>query len=290
MDNRLYIVEYKAFQPIHETNIIGSDPITKKDDKTGIIVTMIKRIRSDNTIVLSVIVENPNSIENTITGNLEIPFPSENNVRSQIVKINNVIDLVLIVRSITEETNVTTSSNSTNINSTNNRQQNSSEDFITVSRKTFADRVKTDSSAITKPQSKLLSSPKLLLTKNYSQLNTYKDLNYPSAVSATVNSKLNSQLKKIIDEYRESINEDRCFRYNEKSNCLIVASHKNVDTVEICKQCKNKLALGAKELSVSEYKCTTCSEIVFINDNGVPNFTQCNSCLSKDRKSNIEKR
>ena len=132
--DKLYIIEYKAFQPIHETNIIGSDPITKKDDKTGVVVTMIKK-ESINNVSLNVIIENPNNIENIITGSLEIPFPSENNVKSQIVKINNVIELILSIRAIGGEPAPAPIILKTP----------SETDFITVSRKTFADRVRGDS-------------------------------------------------------------------------------------------------------------------------------------------------
>ena len=137
--DKLYIVEYKAFQPIHETNIIGSDPITKKDDKSGVVVTMIKKDYVNGSVGISLIIENPNNIENIITGNLEVPFPSENNVKSQIVKINNVIELVLSVKVLSAQTEPPSKPVAIKPPTEN--------DFITVSRKTFADRVKGESSS-----------------------------------------------------------------------------------------------------------------------------------------------
>jgi len=265
--DKLFIIEYKAFQPIHETNIICSEPITKKDDKTGIVVTMIKKENNTN-VSLNVIVENPNNIVNTITGSLEIPFPTENNVKSQIVKINNVIELILSIRSLGGQ-----------VENAIPLKTPTENDFITVSRKTFADRVKGD---LIISSSKYTSAKSGQTTKSpQTKLNTYKEQNYPNKVNIVVNSELDNKLKIIIDQYRDSINNDKCFRYNEKSNCLIMSSYKKVD---ICKQCKNMLAIGAKELDISEYKCNTCSNIVFINDTGIPNFEFCNSCLDKERR------
>lgn len=277
----LFIVEYKAFQPIHETNILGNDPITKKDDATGIIITMTKRLLADNNgAVFNIIIENPNNIPNTITGNLEIPFP-EKNVKSQIIKINNIIEFLLIAKSFQENEMQTTAP----IEAPN---KNNVDDFITVPKKTFADKVRNigDVKILSKDSSKDLSKVKMrdTQTKPSSQLNMYKNIINKVEVNTTVNPKLKKSLKTIIDAYREEINKDRCFKCNEKSNCLIVASYKNSETVDICKQCKNKLALGAKELNIEDYKCINCSDIVYIGDNGYPNHTKCNSCLSHSKK------
>ena len=85
--NTLFIVEYKAFlQPIHETNIIGSEPVSKKNDINGVCITMIKRDVDTNISALNVIIENPNNVNNIITGNLESPFPMESGVKSNIFK------------------------------------------------------------------------------------------------------------------------------------------------------------------------------------------------------------
>ena len=77
------------------------------------------------------------------------------------------------------------------------------------------------------------------------------------------------------------INEERCYRCHEKSNCLIMLSYKKCD---ICKQCKNIIAQSANELNIHDYKCNNCNGIVFINDQGLPNFRTCNSCLDREKR------
>ena len=278
----LFIVEYKAFQPINETNIIGHDPITKKDDATGVLITMTKRQLDTSSAVFNIIVENPNNVPNTITGNLEVPFP-EKNGKTQIIKINNVIEFMLSVKYIEDITtpNVSVNTN-TNASASTSVITNAStsvitnasinkmtamgdnilnDDFIPANKKSFADKVKNSS-------------------KSTTELNMYKNANQ-SRVSIKVNPKLNKSLYNIIDKYRDEINKDRCFRFNEKSNCLISASYKNIENIEVCKQCKNKLVLGAKKLNITEYQCSECSDIVYIGDNGLPNHEKCNSCLGK---------
>jgi len=262
----LFIVEYKAFQPINETNIIGHDPITKKDDATGVLITMTKRQLGDSSAVFNIIVENPNNVPNTITGNLEIPFP-EKNTKTPIIKINNVIEFMLSVKYI-QDTPTEMATNSSNVSNTtlNNTLSNtsSSDGFIPANKKTFADKVKNASKATTE-------EPKLNMYKNSSQ----------NRVNIKVNPKLAKPLYDIIDKYREEINKDRCFRFNEKSNCLIASSYKNIENIEVCKQCKNKLVLGAKKLNITEYQCIDCSDIVYIGDNGLPTHNKCNSCLGR---------
>jgi hypothetical protein len=248
------MIEYKAFQPIPETNILGLEPIIKKDDATGVLITMIKK-ECVNSVSLSIIIENPNNIDNIITGNLEIPFPSDYGVKSQMIKINNVIEFVLSKKLIglQELRDVAPVSNQ-------------DDKFITVSRKTFADRVRGGE-------------------LSQSKINTYKDSSYQTRVSSIIVADLDANLKKIINNKRDVINEERCYRCHEKSNCLIMLSYKKCD---ICKQCKNIIAVSANELNINDYKCNSCSGIVFINDQGLPNFKSCNSCLDREkRKKNI---
>jgi hypothetical protein len=251
------MIEYKAFQPIPETNILGLEPILKKDDATGILITMLKK-ESTHNVVLNIIVENPNNIDNIITGNLEVPFPAENGVKSQIVKINNVIEFVLSTKLIGAQ-EVKESSAIV----ANNTQD---EKFITVSRKTFADRVRG-------------------IDLSQSKINIYKEPSLQSKVNGTIIADLDANLKKIINNRRDAINEERCYKCHEKSNCLIMLSYKKGD---VCKQCKNMIAVSANELNINDYKCINCSGIVFINDQGLPNFRTCNSCLDREkRKKNI---
>lgn len=255
--NTLFIVEYKAFlQPIHETNIIGSDPFSKKNDANGVCITMIKRDVDSTLSVLNLIIENPNNASNIITGNLEIPFPVDNGVKSNIFKINDVIELVLSRRVVSTYPNRPVVSEAAPLN-----------DFIEVSKKTFADRVRGE-----------MLSP----TKSTAKLNTYKD-RFPSSVSNTINAKLNSDLINIIKHNKDAINKEKCFKFNERSNCLIVASHQNSENMECCKQCKNMLVSGAKELNLDLYKCISCKGVVYINSNGLPNNKYCNRCLDSQK-------
>jgi len=260
----LYVIEYKAFQQysVHETNILGADPITKKSDN-GVVITMMRLDRENTSSVLNIIIENPNNINDIITGNLQIPFPSEENIKSQIIRINNVIEIVLSIQ------------NAKAAIAKNIEKNSSSDDFITVGKKTFADRVKGDSAKGVKTIVKSIES------RPAQKLNTYQ---YPTSVSNNINPSIEENLKNIIDSNREKINSEKCFRQNEKSNCLIVASHKTSDSFEICKQCKNSIANGARELEVSDYKCVTCASIVFINDCGLPNYKHCNSCIEKEKR------
>lgn len=264
----LFIVEYKAFQPINETNILGHDPITKKDDATGVLITMTKRQLDNSSAVFNIIVENPNNVPDTITGNLEVPFPKKNE-KTPIVRINNVIEFMLSVKYIQDNATppsvpVMAKATATLSNALVDNIPN--DDFIPANKKTFADKVKNSSKATTE-------EPKLNMYKNASQ----------NRVSVKVNAKLAKPLYTIIDKYREEINKDRCFRFNEKSNCLITASYKNIENIEVCKQCKNKLVLGAKKLNVTEYQCIDCSDIVYIGDNGLPTHNKCNSCLGRTK-------
>jgi len=226
--SKLYIIEYKAFQPITEMNILGLEPIIKKDDATGVLITMIKKDCENNNVSLSIIVENPNNVGNIITGNLEIPFPIENNVKSQIVKINNVIEFILSTKlinsqeSIKDGASLVASSNVKDIKDVKDGSNAKDESFITVSRKTFADRVRGGELVI------------------QSKINTYKETNYQSKVNNNIVSDLDINLKKIINSKRDVINSERCFRYHEKSNCLIMMSYKKCD---VCKQCKNMIAI-----------------------------------------------
>jgi len=256
--NTLFIIEYKAFlQPIHETNIVGSEPVSKKNESTGVCLTMIKRDIDSTLSTLNLIIENPNNISNVITGTLEIPFPSDNGVKSNIIKINDVIELVLSRRLVNTYPNRSAAAIVTD----------ASHEFIEVAKKTFADRVRGD----------MLSSKPTL------KLNTYKD-RFPASINNTINAKLNADLINIIKSNRESINKEKCFKFNERSNCLIVASHQNSETMECCKQCKNLLVLGAKELNLDCYKCVSCKGVVYINSNGLPNNKHCNRCLDSQKK------
>ena len=230
--NTLFIVDYKAFlQPIHETNIIGSDPVSKKNDTNGVCITMIKKDINESLSVLNLIIENPNNVSNIITGNLEIPFPVDSGVKSNIFKINDVIELVLSHRVVNTYPNKPVISDTAPLN-----------EFIEVSKKTFADRVRGE-----------MLSP----TKSTVKLNTYKD-RFPSSINTTINARLNPDLINIIKHNKEAINKEKCFKCNEKSNCLIVASHQHSENMECCKQCKNMLVSGAKELNIDLYKCASC--------------------------------